>query len=119
MRTWLALFLLILQLRPLSTAAICLLEARGHVQQACSQEPDHQQQGSSQDEQALSPQSHPHSPVQADCGPTGWCLTSWLLAGKKTAAYRVAVDPHDRVPLTPEAFLKSVAGSPPVPPPIL
>ena len=114
-RLLLASLLLIVQLGQLGAPGICLLGQVDRAQEECSHEGSSDQQGSSP---VVSPLTQPSVPAEAACGAAGWCLAGWLMAGRETAV-RLSLAANDRAPVVPEAFLKSVDGSPPVPPPIL
>jgi hypothetical protein len=114
-RLLLASLLLILQLGQLAAPGLCLLGQVDRAEEECSHEDSREQQGSSG---VFSPLTQPGVPAETACGAAGWCLAGWLMAGRETAL-RLSLTANDGAPGVPEAFLKSIHGSPPVPPPIV
>jgi hypothetical protein len=109
--------LLTLQLGPINAAAIYRHEPGGR--EMCGQrQASHGQQDPSRQENPVFFHTQPHASAQVGCGAAAWCLSGVLLSGKKSTVFRSSADAGDGLPLGPVALLKSIHGSPPVPPPI-
>ena len=116
MRVVLALLLLTLQLWEVSAPGLCLLRSEESAQ-VCSHENSGGLPATSRAQQSNLPLNQPEFPTPTGCGIAGWCLAGWLMAADANPVLRLCADVHESGSIS-ALLLKSIYGSPPVPPPI-
>lgn len=118
MRVLVTLLLLTLPFGLLSPAAGYLDPADGRGHQVRCQGDNHGQPDAAHDGGSESHQRHSGDPAQGKCATGAWCLTASLIVQENPLFWWSPMPAH-AVPSLGEVVLKSVRGSPPVPPPIL
>jgi hypothetical protein len=117
-RVLVTLLLLTLPFGPLSPAAVYPDRADGRGYQVCGQGDSHGQSDAAHDQSFVSHQRHSGDPAHGKCATGAWCLTGSLIVDEGPV-FMWSPMPAHAVPSLGEVVLKSVRGSPPVPPPIL